>query len=148
MAVAVGSTAIQFQNLLVNLPNINACKPTVTLITLDANGNPTVNAGLIMGYEYSITMFMYRPPTTSLPNTNDTALVAGAVPKNLSVTRVQNHSPRLSGYFSLLIDGVQMKVNDSTNISYYASGFDLQIGLRSVPSLRNIEAMRVYGVQA
>ena len=76
MTINVGSSADIFRNRLDNLPNIAGYDPIVTLILLNGSGNPTSNSSLVQGYEYTIIINRYQPPT-SLPNSRSTALVAG-----------------------------------------------------------------------
>jgi hypothetical protein len=52
-----------------------------------------------------------------LPNSRSTALVAGTVPASLTITRVTNHSPPLSGTFSILANNVPIRL-DSGSINF------------------------------
>jgi hypothetical protein len=114
--INVGSSVDTFRNRLSSLPNIGVYDPIVTLILLNASGNPTSNSSLVQGYEYTIIINRYRPPT-SLPNSRSTALVAGTVPASLTITRVTNHSPPLSGTFSILANNVPIRL-DSGSINF------------------------------
>jgi hypothetical protein len=114
--INVGSSADTFRNQLNGLPNIGYYNPIVTLILLDASGNPTSNSSLVQGYEYTIIINRYRPPT-SLPNSRSTALVVGTVLASLTITRVTNHSPPLSGTFSILANNVPIRL-DSGGINF------------------------------
>ena len=116
MTINVGSSADIFRNRLDNLPNIAGYDPIVTLILLNGSGNPTSNSSLVQGYEYTITINKYRPPT-SLPNSRIIALVAGIVPASLTITRVTNHSPPLSGTFSILANNIPIRL-DSGGINF------------------------------
>jgi hypothetical protein len=48
--INVGSSASTFQNRLNSLPNIRDYNPIVSLILLNASGNPTSNSSLVQGY--------------------------------------------------------------------------------------------------
>jgi hypothetical protein len=101
-----------------NLPNIGGYSPTVTLVLLDASGNLTTTPSDVQGYEYTIVLNRYRP-TTSLPYSRSTALVAGTVAKSLTVTRISSHSPPLAGTFSILVNNVPLQIdNGNVNIPY------------------------------
>lgn len=116
--IQVGASASSFKSALGGLPNINNYGPTVTMTTLDAAGNPTNLAGSIQGYEYIISINRYRP-TTPLPLTRSTSLVAGNVPISLAITRPSTHSPPLAGTFNLLINNVPLALDSgNSNIPY------------------------------
>lgn len=116
-SISVGMSASDFQGQLGNLPNIGGYNPAVTLQTLDASGSPTSNISLIQGYEYTIKINRYRP-TTPLPNSRTTNLVAGAVAKSVTVTRTVTHSPPLSGTFTLLANNTPIQIDNSPNIPF------------------------------
>jgi hypothetical protein len=115
--INVGSSANTFREKLGSLPNIGGYGPIVTLILLDASGNPTSNSSLVRGYEYTIIINRYRPPT-SLPNSRSTALVAGPVPASLTITRVTAHSPPLSGTFSMLANNVPIRLDSGSVVNF------------------------------
>jgi hypothetical protein len=83
----VGCSADTFKNNLWSLYNIAINSPTVTRIAINAQGSETSIAAEIAGYEYTISIHRYRPPT-ALPYTRTTALVAGSVTASVSVIRV------------------------------------------------------------
>ena len=137
--INVGSSADTFRNQLYGLPNIGNYNPIVTLILLDASGNPTSNSSLVQGYEYTIIIDRYRPPA-SLPNSISTSLVAGTVPASLTITRVTNHSPPLSGTFRILANNVPMRLDDgSVNFPTDIYGFTLAYYLNKLYNTTEIK---------
>lgn len=141
--VRIGATASEFGAQIGNLPNIDSYNPTFAVVTLDASGNPT--AGTPAGWEYSIIINRYRP-TTPLPTSSSANLVAGSVPVSLTVTRT-NHSPPLSGTFSLLVNNVPLQVGSSSNIPFSVSAWDIKGALNKQYQSREISVDRVMFTQ-
>lgn len=119
----------------------------MTLNTLDAAGNPTAVAGSIAGYEYLITINRYRP-TTALPSTRSTALVAGSTAASLTVTRTSTHSPPLSGTFSILINNIALNIDGSVNLPFNIPEWKIENALNTLYQAKEIKANRVMGTQS
>lgn len=144
--IPVGASAATFKNRLGNLPNINGYSPIVTLTTLDASGTP--NNSTIEGYEYAIILNRYRP-TTPLPNTRGTALVAGSIPTSLTITRTSTHSPPLTGSFNLLVNNVPLAIDSgNTNLPYNVDSWKIEYSLNTLYNSREIKVNRVMNTQA
>jgi hypothetical protein len=146
--IQVGASASDFKDAIWNLPNINNYSPTVTMTTLDAAGNPTNVAGSIQGYEYIITLNRYRP-TTPLPFTRSTALVAGSVSASLTIARTSTHSAPLAGTFNLLINNVPLALDSgNTNIPFNVDLGKIEYYLNQLYQSREIKVNRVMNTQS
>jgi hypothetical protein len=146
--INVGSSANTFREKLGGLPNIWGYGPIVTLILFDESGNPTSNSSLVQGYEYTIIINRYRPPT-SLPNSRSIGLVAGPVPASITITRVTAHSPPLSGTFSMLANNVPIRLDSgSVNFPFDVRASTIAYYLNKLYNTNEIQAYTVMNTQS
>ena len=114
--IDIGATANEFKSDLSGLPNINNYGPAVTLQTLDENGAVTADPAAIKGYEYTILIDRYRPPT-DLP-LKDAADIVAVGSASVTVERPMEHSDPISGTFRMNIAGSYLEISGSQDIPY------------------------------
>ena len=114
--IDIGATANEFKSDLSGLPNINNYGPAVTLQTLDENGAVTADPAAIKGYEYTIVIDRYRPPT-DLP-LKDAADIVAVGSASVTVERPMEHSDPISGTFRMNIAGSYLEISGSQDIPY------------------------------
>lgn len=137
----IGHTADQFKNRL--LGNIKSYSPTVTLQTLDINGNPTSVEENIRGYLYTIVIDRYRGDI-DLPQSDATDIVAfGDKAKSLTVKRTQDHSDPLTGTYQIRVGGTPITINEDADFEYDSTNYHIAVALRNRYDEDQIEVFSV-----
>ena len=115
----VGDDVDTFLNRIRNLPNIRDYDPIVSLTTYDSAAVETTVPEEIATWKYLIELPKWRDQSVYMPSKNYDGLVDGGNGVSLSVSRIQEHSPPLSGSFAITVDGTPMEGNP---FSYKAGG--------------------------
>lgn len=146
MNVTYGCTAAEFQTALNKFDGFSPYVTTVTRTIYDSSNNTLSNTTGAARIDYVASMYLKRSAKHLSESFQTTKY---GYDGTFTQTPTTTHSDLLNGTFTLSIGGVDIKINNNTNIAYDVSASSLQTAIRTsgVVGFNWVEVTRVstYG---